>query len=92
MYFKSTLEAVEEMGTQVRDVVQGTISGAGKKAQDLLSTVQENVRPSMSKASEKLPGAIQATSAVIKGAAGGAKNTIISSWGWIKQEVEGRRK
>lgn len=92
MWFKSASEVVEKMGAQVGNVVQGTISGVREKAQGISSIVQENVGPSVSKASEELPKTIQAISAGIKEGAGGAKNTIISSWGWIKREVEGRRK
>jgi len=71
------------------------VEGAGyatRKAREISSVVQDSVGPSLSKASEELPRAIQKISGTIGKAAGGAKGVSASYWAWVKNEVEGRRK
>jgi len=94
---KSTLggfrKVVVEAGDTTRDVIFGQVADITKKAQDLSSAAHESVTPTLSKlASEELPKTIQAVSGEIGKAADGVKNVVISHWGWVKKEVEERRK
>lgn len=93
---KSIIGVLKDAVVGVDSFIRGTISaglaGVARGARGLSGTVQENVGPSLSKASEELPKVVQAAPGAIGAAAGGAKKAVASHWEWIKKGVEGRWK
>ena len=83
---------MREAAIEGKEMISKGVGQATKKAQEISSVIQESVGPSLSRASKELPGAVQKIPGAIKGAAGGAKDAAISYWGWVKNEVGGRRK
>ena len=82
-------DGIVKVGNVVRGTISGGLAGVAKKTQDLSDVIQENVRPSVTKALEELPKTVQKASGAIEEAAGGAKNTIASYWEWVKKRAEG---
>ena len=87
---KSLPGAVLEAAVEIaQDKMNKGFEYAKRKALEVSEAVKESVRSGLSETLKELPGTVREISGKV---AGNAKNTIKSSWEWIKKEVEGRGK
>jgi len=81
----SGIKVIVDAKDSVQVAISKGLKYTARKAQDTSRAIQESVGYSISKASEELPKAFQATSRVVGGAATIATSTIISHWEWVKK-------
>lgn len=94
LYVK-VLRPIEVVGKTVGDAKEAISKGVSRvamKARDILSSIQEAIRPGPSKSSEELPKTVQAASDKIEETPGGANSAVVSYWEWVKKKVEKRIK